>query len=143
MTDVYRTAAFACPVCSNATLREFHDRLVCDECNGMLIALDDITESIHELDGSKDKLDIIDDKPGDKRCPRCSLALAPCSVHLGSPAAQPMKVYGAFLHCATHGLWFPRDAMTALFARVSRRGGFRGMGAVAGTTGGGAGGRGG
>jgi ribosomal protein S27AE len=139
MTDAYRTSAFACPRCSNSALREFHDRLVCDECNGMLISLDDITESIHELDGSKDKLDITDGKAADKRCPRCSLAMAPCTIKLGE-----MTVYGQFLHCAAHGLWFPRDAMTALFARVSRRGGFRGMGAVAGVGGGlGTGGRGG
>ena len=121
MSDAYRTAAFPCPVCTNATLREFHERLVCDECNGMLIAADDIAESIRELDASEDTLEITDDKPGDTRCPLCSNALAPCTVKFGT-----MKVNGAFLHCATHGLWFPRDAMTALFARVSRRGRLRG-----------------
>jgi Zn-finger nucleic acid-binding protein len=41
------------------------------------------------------------------------------------------------LHCANDGVWFPRDAMTAVFARVSRRGGFRGLGATSASSAGG------
>jgi hypothetical protein len=40
---------------------------------------------------------------------------------------------GGILHCATHGLWVPRKAMTAAFARASRRGGFSGRGTTAAT----------
>ena len=123
MTDAYRTSAFTCPTCPNAALREFQDRLVCDECAGMLIAEDDLVASIHELDGSADKLEVGDAKPSEIRCPRCRSAMTSCTLQLGT-----LALAGRYLRCATDGLWFPRDAMTAVFARVSRRGGFRGLG---------------
>ena len=133
MSDAYRTSGFACPSCPNAALREFQGRLVCDECNGMLIAATDLTESIHELDGSSDVLAFIDEQPAPQGCPRCHHPMVTCAIELGT-----LRLAGTFLRCASDGIWFPRDAMTALFARVSRRGGFRGLGAVG--TGGGRGG---
>ena len=125
MTDAYRTPGFACPSCTNAALRDFQGRLVCDECNGMLITAADLTESIHELDGSTEQLAFADEQPAEKSCPRCRHPLTSCAIRLGAA-----RLPGAFLRCAADGIWFPRDAMTALFATVSRRGGFRGLGAV-------------
>jgi hypothetical protein len=132
VTDVYRTSGFACPRCANASLREFQNRLVCDECNGMLIAVDDLVTSIHELDGSSDTLAFVAETPSATACPRCRHVMSSCRLELGE-----LRLAGTFLRCARDGIWFPRDAMTAVFARVSRRGGFRGFGAVGG--GGGAG----
>ena len=121
MTDAYRTSGFTCPSCSNATLREFQHRLVCDECNGMLIEVADFVASVHELDGSSDPLELHDVQPATTACPRCRDAMTTCTLGLGT-----LKLGGQFLHCTRDGIWFPRDAMTAVFARVSRRGGFRG-----------------
>jgi ribosomal protein S27AE len=53
--------------------------------------------------------------------------MSSCGLRLGALALE-----GRFLRCDRDGVWFSRDAMTALFARVSRRGGFRGRGAVGG-----------
>lgn len=133
MTDAYRTSGLACPQCANAALRDFQGRLVCDECNGMLIAGGDLTESIHELDGSTEVLAFTDERPAEKSCPRCRHPMTTAALRLGTLALP-----GRFSRCASDGIWFPRDAMTALFARVSRRGGFRGLGTV-GTSGGGGG----
>jgi ribosomal protein S27AE len=125
MGDAYRTSAFPCPICGErSTLRAYHDRLVCDECQGMMLTDDDFAESIREIDGSKDVIGIKDGDRTDKQCPQCSLAMTECEVNMGS-----LFVKGT-LHCKTHGLWVPRKAMTAAFARASRRGGFSGLGAT-------------
>jgi len=100
----------------------------------MLITADDLVASIHELDGTSDVLEFLDDQPAKAACPRCRGPMSTCSLRLGT-----LGISGTFLHCAHDGLWFPRDAMTAVFARVSRRGGFRGLGASSGSTGGGRG----
>jgi Zn-finger nucleic acid-binding protein len=126
MGDAYRTSAFLCPICENATLRGYQDRLVCDQCQGMQLTDDDFAESIREIDGSKDAIAITDREQTDRKCPQCSLAMKNCKVTLGSLSV------GDILHCASHGLWVPRKAMTAAFARASRRGGFTGMGATGG-----------
>jgi len=91
----------------------------------MLISADDVVASIHELDGSSDPLEFIDTKSSSTGCPRCHHPMSECKLALGK-----LKLAGTFLRCDRDGIWFPRDAMTAVFARVSRRSGFRGLGAV-------------
>jgi Zn-finger nucleic acid-binding protein len=126
VTDVYRTSPFTCPVCTTSSLREYQDRLVCDECNGMLIDTEDLRMSVGEIDGSSDTLELVDEqRSASTACPQCHHPMSWCALQLGD-----MKIDGTFLRCDRDGVWFPRDAMTALFARVSRRGGFRGLGAV-------------
>lgn len=122
MTDAYRSSAYPCPVCANASLREFHARLVCDECRGMQLATDDFVDSIREIDGSQDPLETRDTGASDKRCPQCSAMMTPCALSLGS------LTVGDLLRCATHGIWVSRDTMASAYARASRRGGFRGRG---------------
>jgi Zn-finger nucleic acid-binding protein len=126
MSDVYRTSAFLCPICTNAALREFHGRLVCDECQGMQLPAEDFADSIREIDGSKDALAITDQDARDKPCPQCSEAMQRCSLAVGSLGVAGDRV----MRCASHGVWIPRDVMTAAYARASRRGGFRGMGST-------------
>ncbi|HEY5922256.1 MAG TPA: zf-TFIIB domain-containing protein [Kofleriaceae bacterium] len=129
MTDAYRTSAFLCPVCANVALREFSGRLVCDECQGMQLSADDFAESIREIDGSKDQLTISDQTKAGKACPQCSQPMTTCSLTFGSLVVAD----GRLMRCASHGVWIPRDTMTAAYARASRRGGFRGLGATAST----------
>jgi len=124
MSGVFRTSPFVCPTCASP-LREFQHRLVCDACSGMLIDLDDLATSIQELDGSTDAPVLADATPDRATCPRCEQPMQSCAVSIGS-----LNVGGRLLSCARDGVWVSRDAMVALFARVSRRGGFRGLGAV-------------
>jgi Zn-finger nucleic acid-binding protein len=96
----------------------------------MLLAVDDFTESLREIDGAHDELVFSDEQPSKHACPRCSTAMTSCVIERGK-----LKLVGTFARCATHGIWFPRDAMTAVFARVSRRahtffGGRRGGGVM-------------
>ena len=131
MTEPYRQSPYACPGCaSGAPLREFQGRQICDECGGMLLAVDDFTESLREIDGAHDELVFSDEQPSKLACPRCAAAMSSCVIERGK-----LKLVGTFARCATDGIWFPRDAMTAVFARVSRRahtffGGRRGGGAM-------------
>lgn len=115
MSDAYRTSGFQCPSCENAPLREFSGRLVCDECNGMLIEADDFAASIHELDGKTDPLAVSDEQPTTSACPKCARAMTACHVAIGR-----LKLKGELKRCDRDGLWVPRDTMTAAFARASR-----------------------
>jgi Zn-finger nucleic acid-binding protein len=115
MTDAYRMSGFACPSCENASLREFQERLVCDECGGMLIADDDFGQSIHELTGAEAPVAIADAQPAAKPCPKCTREMSSCEVTVGKLALK-----GRFMRCDRDGIWIPRDAMTAVFARASR-----------------------
>lgn len=49
VTDPYRDPEpYACPAC-HAVLRSFHDRLCCDACGGMMLALDDLAAAVTEI----------------------------------------------------------------------------------------------
>jgi len=123
MTDVYRTSGFMCPSCESSPLREFSNRLVCDECEGMLIAEDDFAASIHEIDGKNGAISISDEKPTGKACPKCTQEMTSCHLAIGS-----LKLKGELKRCDRDGIWIPRDAMTAAFARASRSVAGRGTG---------------
>jgi len=98
-----------------APLREFGERLVCDDCQAMLIGLDDFAAAVHELDGKiEDPAEVEDLKPGDKPCPRCATPMSTCAVKIGR-----LKLSGSYLHCAAHGVWMPQQTLTGVFARVS------------------------
>jgi Zn-finger nucleic acid-binding protein/ribosomal protein L37AE/L43A len=115
MDDAYRTSARACPSCGNTALREFHDRLVCDECDGMLLTTDDLARSIHEIDGSSGSVAFEDEGPSKKPCPRCQGAMTSAEVLVGH-----LKVYGRSLHCVRDGVWISQGALAGLFAVASR-----------------------
>jgi Zn-finger nucleic acid-binding protein len=115
--DVYRTSAGgSCPDCSNPALREFETRLVCDECAGMLLELDELATSVHELDGDADPATVSEPTPTQKKCPRCAKEMQEVHVEIGK-----LDLKTRLLHCDTHGVWMPREVMTAVFARASRR----------------------
>lgn len=114
MSDVYRTSGFQCPSCPSSPLREFGRRLVCDECNGMMIEADDFAASIHELDGGIEPLVIADEQPSTQACPRCTREMSSSTLSIGKLALK-----GRFMRCDRDGVWMPREAMTAVFARAS------------------------
>ncbi len=116
MSDVYRTSGFQCPSCPSSPLREFGRRLVCDECNGMMIEADDFAASIHELDGGTEPLEIADPQPQAKACPRCTREMSSCTLAIGK-----LSLKGRFMRCDRDGVWMPRESMTAVFARASHR----------------------
>src|SRR5262249_54909104 len=115
MTDAYRTSGFRCPSCADAPLREFHDRLVCDECNGMLLADDDFAASIQELTAEPATIFANNPEDSDRACPRCTRPMISVDVTAGE-----FKIRGRLMRCIRDGTWLPRDALSSVFARASR-----------------------
>ena len=113
MVESYREAGLTCPMCK-APLREFGERLVCDECQAMLIGLDDFAAAVHELDGNTEAAEVDALEPTDKTCPRCAAPMSTCALKIGR-----LKLPEYYLHCAAHGVWMPQQTLTAVFARVS------------------------
>jgi hypothetical protein len=118
MTDVYRNSAIACPNCPGASLREFQQRYVCDECEGLLIGFDDFIAACADLSGDLGTLAYRDDVPTTKPCPLCERALTGCKVTLAGN--ETFKLKDDFLRCDRHGLWCGGGVLTRTFARVRR-----------------------
>jgi Zn-finger nucleic acid-binding protein len=93
----------------------------------MQLSADDFADSIREIDGSKDELAFRDGEATKRACPQCTQPMTACSLTLGSHTIEGDRL----MRCKSHGVWVPRDVMTAAYARASRRGGFRGLGATA------------
>jgi hypothetical protein len=104
---------------------------VCDDCNAMLVGVDELADALTELDGVVDPMHVRDPLPDAARCPRCAAAMTTTALQRGGHL-----VPGRFRHCEAHGVWLPRTVMAAGFARAGRRG--AGMPAGAGTGVGGA-----
>ena len=114
--SAYREAIAGCPECGSP-LRAFGARGICDPCGGMMIGEDDLAPAVHELDGDSAPLVAGDLRDGERSCPRCGGTTTTCTLAIGKLALP-----GRYLRCQAHGVWVPRDVMTAVFARASRRG---------------------
>src|SRR6185503_4961638 len=122
MSDAYRQAGGSCPDCS-ASLREHAGRLVCDDCDGMMLSETEYTTSLRELDGSTSALVVTRGKPATAKCPRCTELLQECEIAFGGK-----KLSGRYLACATDGLWVPNKSMVGAYAVVGHRARGRGGG---------------
>jgi Zn-finger nucleic acid-binding protein len=116
--EPYRSAGYRCPTCpeaSEAPLREFHDRFVCDECDGMLIGEPDFVAACSDLAGADLALTFDKEEATTRACPRCERALTSARL-----TVAPTKARAEVLRCPRDGIWIARDALTATFATVSR-----------------------
>ena len=129
MNDVYRTAALICPACASP-MREFHKRLVCDACEGMLLEVADFQSACADLVGGDPTVELFDRKPSEAErkpvCPKCSAEMGTCRVKV-----KDKKLHGAFSICDRDGLWFGRDVLAGVFATITRKlvgyvGGYKG-----------------
>ena len=80
MTEIYRTAAYRCPVCPSAGLREFHERWVCDECQGMLLTIEDFRRACGDFTGSDAEVVLVERRPDPRTCPRCEQPFEGCRL---------------------------------------------------------------
>jgi Zn-finger nucleic acid-binding protein len=115
MEDAYRSSPHVCPKCGNTALREFAHRVVCDECEGMLIAVDDLATSVHELDGKSGEVRFEAAESAKPTCPRCDKPMQTAEVIVGK-----IKLYGRSLYCAHDGVWVDRGVLAGVFALASR-----------------------
>lgn len=119
--DPYRDAHHTCPGC-NAKLREFRDRLVCDTCGGVMLAIDDLRNAIAELTGLEPTVSYRDERPGKRICPHCATAMTTARLTLELEGAKPAKPKTELDRCATHGLWFDELELALVLEPVAGKG---------------------
>jgi hypothetical protein len=113
-----RDQPLACPACATV-LRQHHARLVCDHCGGMMLAVADFTASVGELIGAVIEHEFLDQRPGERTCPRCTRAMTTCRVELRAPVHGKRLALGPVLdHCQADGLWFDTDELAEIFAAM-------------------------
>jgi len=115
--EPYRSSGQSCPHCPGVPLREFHQRHICDGCQGILIGFDDLMSAIEDLSNTTQKLAYRDERPTGSMCPICQRTLTACRVNV--IGEKTLKLEADFLRCAGDGLWFPEGALAALLAKLS------------------------
>jgi hypothetical protein len=113
MTDAYRSSGVPCPNCQRS-LRDFEQRLVCDGCGGMLLAVADFAQALASAGGLDVRVE--DDTPTQHACPRCAGSLRSCGVYVGGEPL-PQDIW----HCKQHGLWLGGGMLADALASVGRR----------------------
>ncbi len=111
ISDQAHTGSPRCPTCKGSHLRVFERRLVCDRCEGMFIGLDDFTDAL----GTTEEVEVVDDGPGSRKCPRCLRTMRACRLTIG-----PIECDDVLAYCADDGIWFGDGALASVFARVER-----------------------
>ncbi len=119
--EPYRVSGFRCPTCPETPLREFQDRLICNECHGIMLDEKDYVASCADLGARAFTLERTNETPTTTGCPRCERAMT--SVHT---VLAPIKVSADVLRCERDGLWLAGGQITRVFALVSRRTGSQG-----------------
>jgi len=147
--SAYRTAGnVACPDCG-VPLREHGARLVCDDCTGILIGLDDLRHAIAEMGGGELEAVVVATEAAEA-CPSCTRPMDRARIEMRDhPNAFRGRYLSAlstelvraeaigrdttFPSCPVHGLWFARGLLAGVFARINAklsvgRGGVRAVG---------------
>ena len=116
MSDVFRDQNFKCPACPGA-LREFHSRLCCDACDGMMLTLEDLSRAIIDLTGIAPSYEYVDAEPGVRPCPRCVSPMSVCKlrVTVEDELAKPRPKLD---RCVHHGIWFDGEELATVLEKV-------------------------
>jgi hypothetical protein len=134
VTTPYRDQTLTCPACKQA-LRAYETRFLCDACDGMFVELADLRHALEDLTGIEPVIQMVDDRPGNRNCPKCALGLTRCHIRVvfEEEVAKPRPELD---RCDDHGIWFDKDELANVFqkayAKVGHRGG-AGRGVVSGS----------
>jgi len=135
----YRNAAgTACPDC-HVPLRAYGARLVCDDCTGILIGLDDLRRAIAEM-GAGELEPVVVAREAAASCPTCTRPMDRFRLDIRD---HPNAFRGRYLRtllfstelvraeaigpdttfpgCPIHGLWFAQGLLAGVFARINHR----------------------
>jgi hypothetical protein len=83
-----------------------------------MITLADLVNAIAEISGIGDpKIELVDEKPGTRTCPRCPTTMTTLKVR-ATIYEQPVKPRPQLDRCADHGIWFDRDELAKVFEKV-------------------------
>ncbi|MEO8699258.1 MAG: zf-TFIIB domain-containing protein [Kofleriaceae bacterium] len=118
--DPYRTPGRTCPNCPGAALREFQDRYICDNCQGILIGVADFTSAAADLIHATPAIEYRDEEPTNTPCPLCERPLSSCLLVINA-SDKTAKPKDRVLRCAHDGLWFGEGVLATMFALISRR----------------------
>jgi Zn-finger nucleic acid-binding protein len=133
----YRTAGSnACPDCS-VPLRPYGARLICDDCTGMLIGVDDLRRAVAEMGGGRLELPLVSTETG-APCPTCARRMDRFRLEV---TEHPTAFRGRYLSmlatnlvraeaidqdttfpgCPAHGMWFGQGLLAGVFARINAK----------------------
>jgi hypothetical protein len=120
MTDPYRDPEWPCPACSKP-LRMYRTRLVCDACNGIMVALDDLASAVHDLTSLTPSFAWKSEQPGTRACPQCRATMTACKliIDLDGAIEHPKPVLD---RCEKHGLWFDHEELAMVFEKIATKG---------------------
>ena len=119
--DAYRDQHHNCPRC-NHLLRTFNERLVCDACEGLMLAEDDLRNAVLELTGFTPAFLFHDEAPGKRACPRCATAMTTARLSIQLEDTKPTKPGPELDRCAAHGLWFDESELAAVLEPIASKG---------------------
>jgi Zn-finger nucleic acid-binding protein len=133
MADPYRDPERACPAC-NATLREFRQRLCCDSCNGIMLAMADLASAIEQLTRLEPVIEFLDDPmrgaAGARMCPHCHAPMKTCRLDVQLQEHRP-KLKPELDRCDAHGVWFDNEELAKVLEVLRRAVSPKGGGGVA------------
>src|SRR5437016_1406699 len=104
MSDPYRTSGLACPACRCAPMRAVGNRLVCDQCGGMQIAVDDLAHAI-----GLGEVVATDGAPSVRTCPRCERAMVATQLRVSTYGLKD-----AIERCPSDGIWLDGGMLAKL-----------------------------
>ena len=120
MTAPYPAGSPACPSCAQP-LRSFRERLACDACDGIMLAVADLRSAVFEMTSLEPVLELERLAPGKRSCPRCGEPMATC--HLVMTLEHEVERPRVELdHCEHHGLWFDQDELAEVLATIAGKG---------------------
>lgn len=118
MSDRY--SELLCPACQKP-LREFRNRFVCDSCNGIMVAVADLSGAIEDLTSVVPGFAWDHEKPSQRACPACRTKMTICRIIL--------ELEGEVLHpkpeldrCEAHGVWFDSEELAKVFEKIAGKG---------------------
>src|SRR4051812_37626737 len=94
-------------------MREFGQRLVCDNCNGLLMTEPDLEAACADSRGIPVAATFTDELATEKPCPRCDQPMMSCHVVIAT-----VRPKATVLRCAKHGVFLPPGVLGGLFARL-------------------------
>jgi len=115
--DPYRDVRAECPDCKKGPMREFQNRLVCDDCTGIFIPEADLKTGVGEVAGQDLEVRYNDAGTSTALCPRCTNPMLGAHVEI----VTMFTVRDPVPRCAAHGLWLGRGELAGIFARVRHK----------------------
>ena len=102
-------------------LRAHADRLVCDACEGIMLAHDDFVAAVAQIANMEPQIEILPRKAPARACPRCPQQMAGCRLRISFPIKKKQKKPRVTLdRCDAHGLWFDGTELAKIFEIASK-----------------------